>query len=147
MTLACVSELVADPLLARIAVVDNGTGADDTARALRETFGSRVDVVELAAPLGFAAASNRGAERGSAPYVLYLNSDILVCEGAIAGLLDALRATGGAVAAGGRLVDPQTLATQPEYRPRAFPGLADFATTLTGVEERWPGNQENAAPW
>jgi N-acetylglucosaminyl-diphospho-decaprenol L-rhamnosyltransferase len=140
MTIACVERLVGEPLLARIAVVDNGTGADGTAQALRARFGDRVDVVELERPLGFAAANNRGAAGGTAPYVLYLNSDILVTEDAVATLLSELRATPGAVAAGGRLVDPDTLATQPEYRPRPFPRLANFAVILTGIEERWPGN-------
>lgn len=140
MTLACVAALVDDPRLARIAVVDNGSGADGTAGALAERFGDRVTVVEPDRPLGFAAANNLGARGGSAPYVLYLNSDILVTDGAVAGLLDALGAVDGAVAAGGRLVDPDTLATQAEYRPRPFPRLLDFAVILTGVEERWPGN-------
>ena len=140
MTVACVAALADDPQLARIAVVDNGTGADGTARALAERFGDRVTVIEPGRPLGFAAANNLGARGGSAPYVLYLNSDILVTEGAIATLVDTLAATDGAVAAGGRLVDPDTLATQPEYRPRRFPRLLDFAVILTGVEERWPSN-------
>jgi GT2 family glycosyltransferase len=79
-------------------------------------------------------------EVGRAPYVLLLNSDILAVAGAIEVLLDALSGDRGAVAAGGRLVDPQTLATQPGYRPRPFPSLANFLVILLGIEELWPGN-------
>jgi N-acetylglucosaminyl-diphospho-decaprenol L-rhamnosyltransferase len=139
MTSGCVAELASEPLVARIVVVDNGS-TDGTAAALRERFGDRVDVVELDRPHGFAAANNRGAERGRARYVCYLNSDILVTPGAVAGLLETLEADPGAVAAGGRLVDPETLETQPEYRPRPFPRLSNFAVILLGIEELWPGN-------
>lgn len=139
MTAECVRTLLDEPRLARIVVVDNAS-SDGTASALAERFGKRVDVVRLDAPHGFAAACNRGAERGAARHVLYLNSDILVTPGAVATLLSELEGSPGAVAAGGRLVDPETLATQPEYRPRPFPGLANFAVILTGLEEAWPDN-------
>lgn len=139
MTSACVAELVEEPLVARVVVADNGS-TDGTAVALRERFGDRVDVVVLDRPHGFATANNRGADRGDAPYVCYLNSDILVTPGAMARLLEALQGDPGAVAAGGRLVDPETLETQPEYRPRPFPRLSNFAVILLGVEELWPGN-------
>lgn len=139
MTADCVAALLDEPRLARIVVVDNAS-SDGTAAALEERFGERVDVVRLEAPHGFAAACNRGAERGDARRVLYLNSDILVTPDAIATLEDELEGTPGAVAAGGRLVDPETLLTQPEYRPRPFPTLANFAVILTGLEEAWPGN-------
>lgn len=139
MTSGGVAELEHEPLIARIVVVDNGS-SDGTAEALRERFGDRVDVVVLDRPQGFAAANNRGAERGNAPYVCYLNSDIVAPPGTIATILEALQSDPGAVAAGGRLVDPETLETQPEYRPRPFPGLLNFAVILLGIEELWPGN-------
>jgi N-acetylglucosaminyl-diphospho-decaprenol L-rhamnosyltransferase len=139
MTSGCVAGLREERLVARIVVVDNAS-SDGTAEALRDQFGDRVDVVALDRPHGFAAANNRGAERGRAPFVLYLNSDILVTAGAIATLLGVLEADPGAVAAGGRLVDPDTLDTQPEYRPRPFPRLVNFAVVLLGIEERWPQN-------
>lgn len=139
MTTRCVAKLVPEPLIDRIIVVDNAS-TDATAAALRERFGDRVEVVLLDRPHGFAAANNRGAQRGSASHVLFLNSDILATSGAVAGLLEALRADPGATCAGGRLVDPDTLETQRAYRPRPFPRLANFAVILTGIEERWPGN-------
>jgi GT2 family glycosyltransferase len=137
MTLACVAELEG-PAVASIVVVDNAF--DPAAGAAREELADRTTVVGLDSPHGFAAANNRGVELGEAPYVLLLNSDILILEGAIEGLLEALREHPGAVAAGGRLVDPDTLETQREYRPRPFPSLANFLVIMLGLEELWPGN-------
>jgi N-acetylglucosaminyl-diphospho-decaprenol L-rhamnosyltransferase len=137
MTMACVSELD-DPRIAQIVVVDNAF--DDGAGRSRERIAQSATVLPLGARHGFAAANNRGLAAGRAPYVLLLNSDILVTSGAVEGLLEAVREDPGAVAAGGRLVDPQTLATQTEYRPRPFPTLANFVVIVLGVEELWPGN-------
>jgi N-acetylglucosaminyl-diphospho-decaprenol L-rhamnosyltransferase len=137
MTLACV-ELLDDPLIADLAVVDNAF--DPAAGARREQIAARARVVALDRQLGFAAANNRGLAGGEAPYVLLLNSDILVEPGAVRGLVDVLREEPGAVAAGGRLVDPETLETQPGYRPRPFPTLANLLVIMLGIEEAWPGN-------
>lgn len=137
MTLACVAELQ-DPAVAQVLVVDNAF--DPQAGAGGEELSRRTTVLPLDVPLGFAAANNRGVARGRAPYVLLLNSDILVVPGAIQGLIDALGEHPGSVAAGGRLVDPETLQTQGGYRPRPFPTLANFLVIMLGIEERWPGN-------
>jgi GT2 family glycosyltransferase len=137
MTLGCVAELQ-DPLLAQVIVVDNAF--DPGAGAGREELARHATVVRLDAPTGFAAANNRGVEVGRAPYVLLVNSDILVLDNAIGTLLAALRADPAAVAAGGRLVDPHTLITQAQYRPRPFPTLANFLVILLGIEELWPAN-------
>jgi N-acetylglucosaminyl-diphospho-decaprenol L-rhamnosyltransferase len=138
MTCDCVAALD-DPRIARTIVVDNGS-TDGTADALRERFGERMDVFALDPPAGFAAANNAGARRGDAPLLLFLNSDILTVPGSISCLAGELESDPAAVAAGGRLVDPDTLATQDLYRPRRFPGLAVLATTLLGIEEWWPNN-------
>jgi GT2 family glycosyltransferase len=112
-------------------------GEDERARA---RIAGRATIVPLDRPHGFAAANNRGLALGGAPYALLLNSDVLVEPGAIEGLLRALDDEPRAVAAGGRLVDPQTLVTQEEYRPRPFPTLANFLVIVLGIEELWPGN-------
>jgi GT2 family glycosyltransferase len=137
MTLACV-QLLEQPLVSKVVVVDNAFdgGAVDGREALAEL----ASIVRLERRQGFAAANNRGVAAGDAPYVLLLNSDILVMPDAIDVLLRALREDAGAVAAGGRLVDPHTLETQREYRPRPFPSLANFLVILLGIEELWPGN-------
>src|SRR5438270_932572 len=119
MTLACVQALEHDRAIARTVVVDNAFDGD--AGESREALAERATVVPLGAPLGFAAANNRGLGAGSAPYVLLLNSDVLALPGAIGQLLAALQDDPGALVAGGRLVDPDTLRTQEQYRPRPFP--------------------------
>lgn len=113
-------------------VVDNAS-TDGTADA--------IEVIRVEPPgVGFAAACNLGARAGREPYVLFLNSDILCVPGSIARLREALERDPGAVAAGGRLVDPGTRATQAAYRPRTFPSAATLAVQLLGIEERWPAN-------
>ena len=141
MTLECVSELD-DPAVASVVVVDNAFGdADgDSDGDARAQIASRATIVPLDRPHGFAAANNRGLARGGAPYALLLNSDVLVERGAIERLLRALDDEPRAVAAGGRLVDPHTLVTQQQYRPRPFPTLANFLVIVLGIEELWPGN-------
>jgi N-acetylglucosaminyl-diphospho-decaprenol L-rhamnosyltransferase len=137
MTLACVGELD-DPAVASVVVVDNAF-EDDLAES-RQALAERATVLALDAPHGFAAANNRGVAEGGAPYVLLLNSDVLVVPGAIELLLTAIDDDPRAIAAGGHLVDPQTLVTQEQYRPRSFPSLANFLVVVLGVEELWPGN-------
>lgn len=139
MTLQCVAELD-DPAVASVVVVDNAFGDHEGVGDARTQIAERATVVSLDAPHGFAAANNRGLRHGGAPYALLLNSDVLVVTGAIATLLRAFAEDPRAVAAGGRLVDPQTLATQAQYRPRPFPTLANFLVIVLGIEELWPGN-------
>lgn len=124
----------------RSIVVDNAS-TDGTAAAVRAAW-PEVEVVHLAHPVGFAAACNRGADRGESPLIIFLNSDILALDGAIEVLVGELEAHPEAVAAGGRLVDPGTLATQHRYGPKPFPTLATFAVRLSGAEQLWPSN-----PW
>jgi GT2 family glycosyltransferase len=140
MTLACVSELQ-ERDIERVMVVDNAFDeAGDGAAQMRVELAQRTTIVSLERRHGFAAANNRGLALGEAPYVLLLNSDIRSMPGAVEALVREMRKDAGAVAAGGRLVDPETLVTQAEYRPRPFPGLANFLVIVLGIEELWPGN-------
>jgi N-acetylglucosaminyl-diphospho-decaprenol L-rhamnosyltransferase len=139
MTLECVAELD-DPAVAEVIVVDNAFGDVDGLGSAREQLAERATVVALERRHGFAAANNRGLERGSAPNALLLNSDVLVTPGSIDALLEALADRPDAVTAAGRLVDPQTLLTQTQYRPRRFPTLANFLVIVLGIEELWPSN-------
>jgi len=59
-------------VVARVVVVDNGS-TDGSADAVDALAG--VEVVRTGENLGFAAACNRGAAVGDAPYVLFLNPD------------------------------------------------------------------------
>ncbi len=139
MTLQCVDEL-ADAAVASVIVVDNAFADEQGVGAARAEIAERATVVALDRRHGFAAANNRGVAQGRARHALLLNSDVLVVPGAIEQLVSALDADPRAVTAGGRLVDPQTLATQAQYRPRPFPTLANFLVIVLGIEELWPGN-------
>ncbi len=127
-TLECVARLDRG----RAIVVDNGS-TDGTAEAIAARFGD-AEVVRLEHGVGYAEACNLGAARGAAPFVLFLNSDVLARPGALGRLLDALAERTDAVAAGGRLVDPGTEVTQPAYAPQPFPGLGTLVARVTGLE-------------
>jgi N-acetylglucosaminyl-diphospho-decaprenol L-rhamnosyltransferase len=139
MALRCLERLN-DPLIERIIVVDNasrdGTGAAVATRHPEATL-VRLDKGE-----GLASAYNRGAERGVAELVLFLNDDVLAYPGSIAKLARVLEANSGAVAAAGRLVDPESGDTQPEYLPKQFPTVATFLASFAALDRLWPSN-----PW
>lgn len=137
--LACLAELES-PRLASVTVVDNGS-IDGTETTVRGAFPG-VELLRLAEPQGLSAAFNRGAERGSAPLVLFLNDDVLATKGSIEELEHALESDPGAVAAAGRLVNPKDGATQLEYQPKPFPTAATFVVSLAGLSRLWPEN-----PW
>jgi GT2 family glycosyltransferase len=137
-TLSCLARLDRG----RPIVVDNGS-TDGTAEAIGMGF-PEAEVVRLQRGVGFAEACNRGAARGDAPLVLFLNSDVLARPGALAALVGALDGRPDAVAAGGRLVDPGTDDTQPAYAPQPFPGLATLLARVTGLELVWPGGPDPA---
>ncbi len=137
MVLECLASLEGVEGL-KIAIVDNDSH-DRTEEAVRSRFDA-VAVIRLEQSTGFARACNIGAATGTAPYVLFLNSDIVAKPGSVEGLRAALEADPGTVAAGGRLVDPGTFDTQARYRPRRFPSALGLAAVISGVEARWPEN-------
>jgi N-acetylglucosaminyl-diphospho-decaprenol L-rhamnosyltransferase len=133
MVLRCLDRLKTS-LVEKIVVVDNSS-SDGTAEAVRERQPD-VDVVRLDEGRSLAAAYNRGAELGSAELVLFLNDDVLATDASIVTLAETLRTRPGAVAAAGRLVDPETGKTQRTYLPRPFPTPATFAAGFLGRDAR-----------
>jgi N-acetylglucosaminyl-diphospho-decaprenol L-rhamnosyltransferase len=75
---------------ARLWVVDNGS-FDGTVELVRREFPD-VELIESGTNLGFAAANNAAIRRGSAPYVLALNPDTRVTEGALDSMVELLEA-------------------------------------------------------
>jgi GT2 family glycosyltransferase len=137
LVLGCLDSLRGAPL-ALTTLVDNAS-RDGTAEAATQLFPD-LDVVRLERSVGYPSACNRGAERGSAPLVLFLNDDVMATEGAVDELVWALESRPRAVAAGGRLVNPEDLTTQLRYKPKLFPTLASIFVQLTGLERIWPSN-------
>jgi GT2 family glycosyltransferase len=129
LVLRCIEHL-RSPLLERVVVVDNGS-TDGTSEAIRERRPG-VEVVRLEEPLGLSSAYNRGAAAGSGELILFLNDDVFVSDHGISELVSALETRPSAVAAAGRLVDPDDGRTQEEYLPRSFPGPLALAATLVG---------------
>jgi N-acetylglucosaminyl-diphospho-decaprenol L-rhamnosyltransferase len=88
---------------AEILVVDNASGDDVAARLASEVPGARLFVEEL--NRGYGAACNRGARETKRPYVLFLNSDVVVGAGAMDALVAALDSDPLAAAAAPRLAN------------------------------------------
>ena len=136
LTRQCVRHIVDESVRTRI-VVDDGS-QDDTGERLTREPG--VHVVTLPRSRGLAHALNRGAHAGSAPYLLFLNNDIVPAPGAIDRLVAGLAEAPRAGSAAGRLVDPRSAETQASYQPRAIPGPWTIVARLVGVERLWPSN-------
>jgi GT2 family glycosyltransferase len=90
-----------------------------------------------------AAAYNRGAESGSAEFILFLNDDVLATNTSIVRLVETLLARIDAVAAAGRLVEPGTGETQIRYQPRRFPTFTTFAAAFAGIDRSTPALDES----
>jgi len=135
----CVRHLEDDAIASRV-VVDDVSG-DGTAAAVRDRCAG-VEVLELDEHRGLAHALNAGAALGEAPYVLFMNNDLIAEPGSIGRLAEALAADPDAVSAGPRLLEADTHATQDPYRPRDYPTLATMLVRLLGIERLWRRN-----PW
>jgi GT2 family glycosyltransferase len=100
----CLASLAAHPpsSLNAIVVIDNAS-TDGSAAQVRKDWPA-VRIHALDRNVGFGAANNIALRESRADLVLLLNSDTIVADGVIDGLVDRLVAT-GAVAAGPRLVD------------------------------------------
>jgi N-acetylglucosaminyl-diphospho-decaprenol L-rhamnosyltransferase len=101
---------------ARVAVLENGTGGDAEARLRRAIdengWGGWVDLSTVNPNRGFTGGNNiviRDAMASSDPpeYVLLLNADTIVHDGALEGLVDFMDRHPGAGVAGSRLLFPE----------------------------------------
>lgn len=84
-------------------MVDNGS-ADGSPEMVRAQFPT-VRLIANCENLGFGRASNQGVAAATGRYVLLLNSDAVLCPGAIDRLLAALRANPGVGLVGPRLLN------------------------------------------
>jgi N-acetylglucosaminyl-diphospho-decaprenol L-rhamnosyltransferase len=133
MVLRCLDHL-AHARVERVVVVDNAS-TDGTPDAVRSGY-SGVDVLALPKEEGLARAYNQGATQGSARFVLFLNDDVLIYEGALGLLVAALQERPAAVAAAGRLVGSEDGITQAEYLPQRFPTPNSLVAMLAGCRRR-----------
>lgn len=111
-----------------VVAVDNAS-VDGTRELLRRTA-PWIRVIEHDRNYGFAAACNRGLRETRAPYVLFINQDVVVLRHGITDLLNFLERNPRCAAAGGRIENPDgTL--QPSMGPEPHP--------LRAVLDRIPG--------
>jgi len=133
---SCVDSLLNCPLKIEIIVVDNAS-TDGSLEPLLEL--PSVQIIQNPFNVGFAAACNSGVDVASAPFLLFLNPDCSLNQGAITGLMDAMGLDDRVGMAGGMLANSD--GTEQEGGRRAIPtpwrsfvrafGLARFS-------DRWP---------
>ena len=101
---ACLESLRAHPpsVPMNVVVVDNAS-SDGSAEMVAAEF-PEVALNRSSQNLGFAAATNLGARSGRAPYLLALNPDTRVSDGALDAVLAAIEARPEVAVAGPRLV-------------------------------------------
>jgi len=104
---ACLASLSSHPpaIEHELLVVDNNS-PDRTAAAVQERW-PNVNVIETGENLGFAAGCNIGIRHTSSEFLLLLNPDTFVPEGALDALVAHLTARPDAAVVGPRLVDEE----------------------------------------
>jgi hypothetical protein len=130
----CLDSLRAHPASGpmRVIVVDNASG-DGTTEMVGSEY-PEVDLTASPANLGFAAATNLGAGRGEAPYLLALNPDTAVTEGALDTVLAAMEAHPDVAVAGARLLRPD--GSLDHASKRSFPTPLSALGHFTGIGRR-----------
>jgi GT2 family glycosyltransferase len=103
-----------------------------------------VDLIASPRNLGFAAATNLGAARGGAPYLLALNPDTAVAEGALGTLISVLEQRPEVAIAGPRLERPD--GSLDHASKRSFPTPLSALGHFTGIGKR-PGATGNLAAY
>jgi len=127
----CLNSLSAFPPAggARIWVVDNAS-ADGTVEMVREKF-PEVELIASDENLGFSKANNLAIARGSAPFVLALNPDTLMTEGALDQMLELMEQRPEIGISGCRLELPD--GTFDHAARRSFPTPLSALAHFTGV--------------
>ena len=119
---------------AEVWVVDNAS-TDGSAALVRERFGW-ARLIASEENLGFGSAVNRVAAATRCPWIAPANADVALEPGALAALLEAGEADGGAGAVAPRLVLPDGTTQHSVY---AFPTLPFTAAFNLGLHRVVPG--------
>ena len=140
----CLKSLRANPPSAelRVIVVDNDSG-DGTPEMVAAEY-PVVELVEAGANIGFAAATNLAAQRGSAPFLLALNPDTQVTEGALDTMLATLEEHPEVAVVGPRLLRPD--GSLDHASKRSFPTPLSALGHFTGLGRR-PGASAGLAAY
>jgi GT2 family glycosyltransferase len=130
------------PEQVEIIVVDNAS-ADDSAEMVRTKY-SQVLVIENRENAGFARANNQAIAAGSGTYILLLNSDTEVHEGALQALVAFMDAHPRAGAAGARLLNSDG-SPQAACHPMLTPWRE--AWRLMFLDNLWPKASYRIDDW
>jgi GT2 family glycosyltransferase len=118
----------------RVIVVDNDS-RDRTVEMVETEF-REVELIASSTNLGFSAATNLGARRGTAPFLLALNPDTAVTPGALDTVLAVLEDRPEVGVVGPRLVRPD--GSLDHAAKRSFPTPLSALGHFTGVGRRAP---------
>jgi N-acetylglucosaminyl-diphospho-decaprenol L-rhamnosyltransferase len=140
----CLESLRAHPpaVPMTVVVVDNDS-RDGTAEMVRDDY-PEVELVRSPTNLGFAAATNLGAARGGAPYLLALNPDTEVTARALDTVLETMGAHPEAGVVGARLLRDN--GTLDHASKRTFPTPLSALGHFSGVGRR-PGARGRLAAY
>lgn len=134
---ACLASIEATKgdLTCEVVLVDNDS-RDGTVEMVRERYPS-VRLIASPENLGFAAGVNRAADEAAGEYLLLLNPDTVVHEGALRALLDFARAHPEHGLYGGRTLDPDgTVNPGSCWGAPTLWSLTCYATMLTTAFRR-----------
>ncbi|MCA1934584.1 MAG: glycosyltransferase, partial [Asticcacaulis sp.] len=89
-----IERVLAEAAVKQLILIDNGS-SERTIELLREIDEAyeRVLLVQGHGNIGFARAANMGAQLASQPWVVFLNPDAILCDGAVEALVDAALST------------------------------------------------------
>ena len=136
MTLACLRSLRDETRVSHEVIVVDNASTDGSAEAIAAEFPETALMAETANH-GFAGGNNLAARRASGEYLLLLNPDTVVLDGAVDRLLAFARARPAAGIWGGRtLYGDRSLNPTSCWRRMTLWSLACRATGLTGVFPR-----------
>lgn len=122
-----------EALTIEVVVVDNAS-TDGTVAIVRDQF-PQVTLVVNQENVGFAQANNQALANCRSPYVLLLNPDTEVLDGALLALVDFLEANPGAGAAGARILNPDSSLQSSSY---PAPTLSRELWYLLHLDLLWP---------
>jgi len=118
-------------IVAEVIVVDNASG-DGSAAMVRSLY-PQVSLIESGANLGYGGGANLGLKTARGRYLMLLNSDTIVLEGALRQLVAFMDAHPDAGACGPRLLNPGSSLQRSAFR---FPTLAQVALDLFPIFPR-----------
>ena len=132
---ACIEQLfaVTKDMDIEVILVDNAS-RDSSAEMVEDAFPT-VKLIRSKVNLGFAGANNLGFKEADGEYILLLNPDALVEEGAMQKSLAYIQANPDIGMGGGRLIDRDG---QMQPSARLYPSLLNEFLVLSGLAFRFP---------